>query len=528
MRQRSVEDGLGNYASPVLALAVVHGPVPKLGVVAVAAAAAGAMLLGDPRRRALAMLAALVLAPVLLLAEIWNSPQLHFVHHHPLQAAVAALLALALLAAVAAAIARRPWLTAVLAMLALPFRIPISSAGTTSNLLVPLYLVVAAGALAFVGPALVGSWRRGAGAAAADYESARTGRFAFEWLLGAYIVVYAIQATYSVDFQKGLENEVFFYVPFALLLVLLRDLAWDRQLLLRCLGVIVGLAAIFAVIGYGEYATRHLLLNPKLVQANALHTYFTVNSVFFDPNIFGRFLALVMVLLATVLVYERRRNRQLASTVLLAMLWTGLLLTISRSSIGALLVGLAVLAVLRWRLWPVLAAGACVVVVGAVALALSPRTFGLNQGFNGASSGRGNLVTGGLDMFGERPVWGYGAGSFVTEYRRQHPHQALGVSASHTIPITIAAEQGLIGLVLYAALVIAALVTLLRRVRGDPMRVALAAAFIALVFHTMLYADFLEDPISWTLLGIGAALALASSRGGARGAADRAPAFLAA
>ena len=35
----------------------------------------------------------------------------------------------------------------------------------------------------------------------------------------------------------------------------------------------------------------------------------------------------------------------------------------------------------------------------------------------------------------------------------------------------------------------------------------MAAAFIALVFHTMLYADFLEDPVTWALLGVGVALA---------------------
>jgi hypothetical protein len=38
------------------------------------------------------------------------------------------------------------------------------------------------------------------------------------------------------------------------------------------------------------------------------------------------------------------------------------------------------------------------------------------------------------------------------------------------------------------------------------VRAAIAAAFLALVFHTELYADFLEDPFAWTLLGIGLAL----------------------
>ena len=50
---------------------------------------------------------------------------------------------------------------------------------------------------------------------------------------------------------------------------------------------------------------------------------------------------------------------------------------------------------------------------------------------------------------------------------------------------------------------LAALVALFRRCRPDPARVAIAAAFLALLFHTLLYADFLEDPITWTLLAIG-------------------------
>ena len=87
------------------------------------------------------------------------------------------------------------------------------------------------------------------------------------------------------------------------------------------------------------------------------------------------------------------------------------------------------------------------------------------------------------------------------------PATATSLSASHTIPVTIAAEQGLIGELAYVALVLAAFVCLVRRARGDPVRAAIAAAFVALVFHTMLYADFLEDPVTWALLGIGVALA---------------------
>ncbi len=330
-----------------------------------------------------------------------------------------------------------------------------------------------------------------------------------ERLLALYIVLYAVQAVYSPDFRQALQNVVFFYVPFTLLYQLLRGLRWTPELIRNCLRLLVLLAVVFSVVGFAEYATKTIILNPKLVVTNDLHTYFTVNSVFFDPDIFGRFLALVMILLAVVLLYEFSQRVQMAAAVLLAVLWAGLVLTLSRSSLGALLVGLGVLAALRWNPSRALVVAVVVIGLGGALVAVTPTTFGLNQGVNGASSGRGGLISGGLGLFTDRPVWGYGSGSFVTEYRNHHRATATSLSASHTIPVTVAAEQGMIGELVYLALVVAALACLFRRARGDPVRSALAAAFAALVFHTILYADFLEDPETWALLGIGVALAAA-------------------
>jgi putative inorganic carbon (HCO3(-)) transporter len=515
----------------VTAFAALSGPLPKLGVVVAAALVALTLLAGNDRLKAGAMLGALALAPVLLLADIWHSPQLRTVHRHPLYGLVAALLAVAVVAAIAVVINRRPRLLAPLILLAVPFRIPIQAGGSTSNLLVPLYVVVAAGALAFIVPALRADELAPAAPLPrpsrrdrdghADAPPARKRRRLGPWierLLALYVVLYGIQAVYSPDFEKALQQMVFFYVPFALMFALLRGIEWDRQLIRRCVELVAALAVLFAIVGFVEYATKTIILNPRLVVANDLHTYFTVNSVFFDPDIFGRFLALVMVLLAAVLLYDRNQREQLATVGVLAVLWAGLVLTLSRSSLGALLVGLATLAAIRWRVSRAVITAVVVVAIGAAAVAVSPKTFGLNQGLNGASSGRAGLVSGGIDMFKSRPLWGYGSGAFVTEYRKRHPHSSTTLAASHTIAITIAAEQGLIGEIAYIALVLVSLVVLLRGTRGDPSRAAIAAAFLALVFHTLLYADFLEDPVTWLLLGVGAALAAA-----ARGARHQKP-----
>ena len=303
---------------------------------------------------------------------------------------------------------RRPGLLPVLAVAALPFRIPVATGGQSANLLVPLYLVVAAGVLAYV-------WRRLRHPQEAAAEARRP--TAVELALLAAVVLYAVQCTYSPDFQHGLENVVFFYVPFVLLLKLLVTVPWSRRTILACGAVALGLALVFVGIGFWEYSSRTLLWNPKVIESNQYEDYFRVNSLFFDPSIYGRYLAMVMIGAGhgAPVVAQARATRS-PPTAALALLWAGLLLTFSQSSFVALLVGLAVLAALRW---PPKLDGGAVVAAAAVAFGGVPaRRAGNDQarpGFHALArpgherplrpaEGRRRDVP-------RRPVFGFGSGS---------------------------------------------------------------------------------------------------------------------
>src|SRR5207248_2865786 len=96
-----------------------------------------------------------------------------------------------------------------------------------------------------------------------DAETARAPWL--ERLLALYVVLYAVQAIYAGDFEKALQQMVFFYVPFALMFCLLRRLRWDVRLLRTSLVVVVGLAILFALVGFAEYASKTVFLNPKLI-----------------------------------------------------------------------------------------------------------------------------------------------------------------------------------------------------------------------------------------------------------------------
>jgi len=489
--------------TPMIAAVSTLGDLAQTGGVVVAALLAAVVLLArSDRARSAAMLAALVLTPVLLVASIWSTPQLQALRDRPLLALGAAGAGLLALAVGAYAFHRAPQLLVLAAAVALPFRVPIESGGETANLLLPLYLVIAAGALAYAIPRL----RAVPGLDDDDEQPAHRSRL-LEWLLAATVVLYAAQAAYSSDFDKALSQVIFFYVPFALLFALLTRVEWTPRLAGRTLVVLVVLAVAFVGIGFVEFARRELLWNPKVISSNQFESYFRVNSLFFDPNIYGRFLATVMLSLAAVLLWSRRALVAVGCAVTLALLWAGLVMTLSQSSFTALLAGLAVLGALRWGAKRAALVVGAFALAGAVVVLAAPGTVGVDQSADQVTSGRSTLVAGGLDLARERPLTGWGAGAFRREYRRQEKtSDARASAASHTIPITVAAEQGIVGLALYLALVIVAIGGLVRGARASIARAAVAAAFVALVVHTLLYAAFLEDPLAWALLAVGAAL----------------------
>jgi O-antigen ligase len=506
-------------------LATAHGfgeGVEKVGVIAAALLVAVVVLARPPRiserSRALAALAVLVVTPALLLADIWHTSQLTHLRHHPMEAGGAIVLGVILVIAVAVLIHREPRAFPLLAIFALPFRLPIATGGSTSNLLIPLYLVVGAGALAYALPRLTDPAQSGAPGPAPNGWWARTiSPRGLEWLLLAAVVLYALQATYSADFSKALENMVFFYIPFALLFALLREVEWTRELLLQCLAVAVALAVVFAGIGFVEYDRKQLFLNPKVVAADQYGNYFRVNSLFFDPNIYGRFLALVMIGVTTAVLWSVRRRPVLLGGAVLLWLLAGLVTSFSQSSIAALLLGLAVLAAYRWDVRGTIYVTVALAAIALVLIAVAPPSLHLGLTGKGgsasnATSGRTKLIEGGLRLFADRPLQGFGPGSFAQEYRaHEHVTSTSATSASHTIPITVAAEQGIVGLALYVTLLVSGFAVLFRGAGRSPPRIALAACFAALVLHTFTYADFLEDPETWLLLGIGTALACATT-----------------
>lgn len=469
-----------------------------IGIFAALGGAAIAVMAPQPKVRFPALAIALAAAVALIAGEVWSTSRLAPLRHHPPLAGGVFLATALAVVALALVFRRYPAVFPIAAFVLLPLRVPVHIGGQTSNLLVPLYGVIAAAWLALADDARAGrthpdppSWR--------SSTAARWLRV----LIAAFLILYAVQATYSLDVRYAIKNVAFFYVPFAALLVLLLEVRWRRTLVRRLLIATALTMLALAVIGIGEYAVGKLILNQDLRAENAIHIYFRVNSLFWDPNIFGRYLALGIVALAAYLAWERRWIPALAATASAGVMLLALAFSFSLTSFAALLVGLVVLAWARLGLRAAaVAVGSMAVCGGAFLLLTGLRTTEVGTG----GAGRTSLVHGGLELAADRPGWGWGSGAFGQAFYT-HIERAKD-TAPHDTPIATAAEQGVIGLAVYASLVVAALAVMLAPdVRGSPARAGVAALFVVMIVHSLGYASFLEDPATWAILALGLVLA---------------------
>lgn len=406
---------------------------------------------------------------------------------------------------------RWPWAVAVLALAAVPARIPVTVGDTSANLLVPLYAVVAGAALAL-------AWSL--------YRDAPRERELgiVAWPMALVVAWFALTSVWTDSAEQAAIVLSFFVLPFALLAVVLSRLPWDRRALIGLTGLLGGMAVLFAAVGIWQWAARDIFWNPKVIVGNIYGSFFRVNSLFWDPSIYGRFLVVaILVVLAIVLLRVRPRwDLWLAAGILLV--WVGLLFSFSQSSFAALMAGILVLAILAWR-WRTVAAvalaGAAIASVGFTWPMIGglepPVVAGESSGLDRATAGRAQLVENGIRVAVEHPIVGVGVGGFEDAYAaRLGLNRAPPSAASHTTPVTVAAETGVVGLVLFAWLVAAGIVVAFRRNVTDRSFAArtgliLGVAFLAIFVHSNFYNAFFEDPMTWGLLAL-AALAAGQAR----------------
>ena len=477
-----------------------HGDLAQLGALL---GAVGAPLVLVPRRRSALLLGFLLLgaAEAALGLALVPLEDVGALVARPLAVAALAVAALAV-AALAGALARFPALVPLAVLGAAPFRLPVDLGDERAFLLLPLYGVLAAAVLA------------------AAYQSLRGAELAAPSLVvalpaAAVISLAGVSLLWSRDIRAGSIALAFFFFPFAALVAVVARSPFAPALP-RALAVLaVALASLFAAVGIWQAWTKELFFSPALEVANAYTSFFRVSSLFKDPNIYGRALVFAIAVLLVALWLDRIRLR--VAVPLIAFLSLGLLLSYSQTSFVALFaVALAVpLALGDRRTRTVL--GAAAVAFGLVGAVVTARA-AAGESLRDVTSGRSRLVDLTATVIEEHPLTGVGIGGQPRASAEAAGRRSARGSASHTAPLTVAAELGVLGVAAYLAFLAGTAWLLVAVARVEqPLGLALAAVFLVLVVHSLFYSGFFEDPVTWCVLGIASAAvaARAAAAGGA-------------
>ena len=310
----------------------IEGATVEL-VAALGGAAAAATLLGRSKWVVVPGFAILAVAEILLGLSLVTRADLEPAFSSAPRVAAVALCACGLLAATFG-FYRFPAWTPVALLVAAPFRVPVGFAGDDVLLLVPLYFVLAAAVLAFVARVLAG----------AELKSIP---LLFAGPAAAFTLLAAASLSWSTDVHNGTIELVFFLLPFSALAAVVARSPFERWTPRALAVALVSLGCAFTAVGLWQLRSGELFFAPDLEVGNAYTTFFRVTSVFKDPSIYGRHLALGIVVLVAALWLGR--IGLLAGSALVAFLWTGLYFSYSQSSMVALAAGVLVVSSRRGR-----------------------------------------------------------------------------------------------------------------------------------------------------------------------------------
>ena len=319
------------------------------------------------------------------------------------------------------------------------------------------------------------------------------------------VALAGISLLWARDPREGTIELLFFFFPFALLLTIvartpLRDWSWHALAT-----ALVSVTSLFAAIGiYQAWTHTDILAKQDVQLRNAYAAFFRVTSVFQDracmddtwcsasscssPSLW---LALVRPALAL---------------PVLALLVVGLYFSYSQTSFVSLFCAVLVVSLIVGdRLTR------RVVVVVSVVLVLAAGGAVLAEGGGDSArqvtSDRLPLAEVTWPVYAAHPVVGVGIGSQPLMSRREEDaRRQKSKNVSHTTPLTVAAELGTVGLLVYLAMLVAlgrAVFAAWQRHRA--VGLALAGSLTALIVQSLFYGGFFEDPFVWGIAGVAAA-----------------------
>jgi O-antigen ligase len=343
-----------------------------------------------------------------------------------------------------------------------------------------------------------------------------------EALAGTHVAFAALIGVSSLGLSFAPDTFVVFKVVLmwsaflALSVLVARADRQELKWLIVCIAAAAGIVAVIAIAGTGEIELR----------GGGSNASGRAQGGFSSPNLLAFFLVLGLCPALALGLTERHWRRYPALAVT-GVVFAALMLTLSRGAIIGAMVSLLVM--LAWPTFRRILALLLIAVIVFTALNLNPiansrevalvhtRFDSLVSGEEGRTNPRLRIYKRVPDMIGDAPFLGIGAANFSI-VSPSYGLTDLGgdpFAHAHNVPLTIAAETGLIGLAALIAFMLglarASLVVLRARwLRDYGLAVGLVAALSGLFANSMTDYPLNANPVMAVLmLEVGAVLAYA-------------------
>jgi O-antigen ligase len=280
-----------------------------------------------------------------------------------------------------------------------------------------------------------------------------------------------------------------------------------------------------AVLGVLLFVAGWAIWTPNAAVANRL------NITFADPNITARFLTLCAC--AAVLMFAARKGPSWLAVACALACAVVVPLTFSRSGLALFIVSVVVAAVISTRRKRAFAIATGTLLVFAISTGVNPVTRDRAEGAalvletmvtgtahnmsTPAAGPRGKdtfalednrkyLIAAGVNMFVDHPLTGVGFGGYqhelVTNYKRYLPPSFVHPdTASHTAFVTVAAEEGVIGLGLFLAFLVWLGIEAFRARRSVWVQLPMVL-MVPIVLYSQFEGRLLEEPYFWLCLAL--------------------------
>lgn len=274
-----------------------------------------------------------------------------------------------------------------------------------------------------------------------------------------------------------------------------------------------------AIVGYVQHGGAQLA-------DGTVDTASRASSGITDPNYFAAYLLLAGVPALALALLTRTRGRLLLAAAPLVV-GVAVVLSLSRGGLVGLLLAVAVLLAAVWarssnrtrsRLALLGATAVAAVVVGAVPLVGGATVQTVIERFGQASStsvdnNRLQLYSASTEVFEQHPVVGVGIAQFSQQApTRRVTEGGVPLTSAHSVPLNLAAEQGLLGLLSFLAWIIRIVADLrggLRRRSTQVVSVGLSASLLGYLVQSLTVTSYQVEIIQATfflLAGVAAGL----------------------